>query len=150
MRQLWRSIKLRIRISSFENLQGDIKKISHDADTPVISDYTSSRSYTQNGFLKIESWEEGVTEAGSSGGPLFDNNKNVLGTLTGGDSDCKKPKGSDYYSRISLTWDYRTDTTKQLKYWLDPIKSGCFYPASGLGCCRSDAGDPRQNPGNGR
>lgn len=43
--------------------------------------------------------------------------------LTGGEATCKNPV-NDYFSRFSLFWDYRADSTKQLKYWLDPVKSG--------------------------
>ncbi|HSO88081.1 MAG TPA: T9SS type A sorting domain-containing protein, partial [Draconibacterium sp.] len=108
--------------ASITHPQGDIKKISYDADAPSISNFNGS--YTKNAFLKIGSWEKGVTEDGSSGGPLFDKNKNILGTLTGGDSDCTNPLASDYYNRFAISWDFRSDTAKQLKYWLDPIKSG--------------------------
>lgn len=121
---------------SIHHPQGDIKKIAHDANPPTIASF--SNSYTKNGFLKILRWEQGVTESGSSGGPLFDNNKNVIGTLTGGEATCKNPV-NDYFNRFSMSWDYRADTTKQLKYWLDPVKSGVqvlngkqFYEAENL------------------
>jgi hypothetical protein len=73
--------------------------------------------------LKILRWDGGVTESGSSGGPLFNPNKHVIGTLTGGQAVCGNPV-NDYFARFNMAWDYRADTTKQLKYWLDPIKSG--------------------------
>lgn len=101
--------------------QGDIKKLAHDAEVPSIASF--GNSYTKNGFLKIARWNGGVTEAGSSGGPLFDANKNVIGTLTGGEATCKNPV-NDYFNRFTLSWDYKVDSTKQLKYWLDPVKSG--------------------------
>lgn len=117
-----RSAELTNNSTSITHPQGDIKKISYDADVPTISNFNGS--YTKSAFLKIGSWEKGVTEAGSSGGPLFDKNKNVIGTLTGGDSDCSRPLGSDYYGWIGKSWDFRADSTKQLKYWLDPVKTG--------------------------
>ena len=101
--------------------QGDIKKLTHDANPPTIASF--SNSYTKNGFLKIARWEQGVTEMGSSGGPLFDVNLNLTGTLTGGEATCKNPV-NDYFQRFSMSWDFKTDSAKQLKYWLDPVKSG--------------------------
>lgn len=100
---------------------GDIKKVAHDNDAPVISNF--EQTYTKNGFLKILRWDGGVTEAGSSGGPLFNPNKRVIGTLTGGQAVCGNPV-NDYFARFNLAWDYRADSAKQLKHWLDPIKSG--------------------------
>jgi len=106
---------------SITHPQGDVKKLANDKDAPVISSFESG--YTNNGFYKILRWDGGVTEAGSSGGPLFNQNKQLVGTLTGGQAACGNPI-NDYYSRFYLGWDYRADTTKQLKYWLDPVKSG--------------------------
>lgn len=106
---------------SIHHPQGDIKKISFDYNAPVIARFNSG--YTKNGFLKILRWDSGVTEAGSSGGPLFNPNKQLIGTLTGGEAECGNPI-NDYYERFDMSWDYRSDSSKQLKYWLDPLKNG--------------------------
>ncbi|HKI89955.1 MAG TPA: T9SS type A sorting domain-containing protein [Draconibacterium sp.] len=100
--------------------QGDIKKISFDYNSPVISDFNSD--YISNGFLEVLRWEEGVTEAGSSGGPLFNPDKNIIGTLTGGLATCSNPV-RDYFERLDLSWNFKSDSTKQLKYWLDPLNT---------------------------
>jgi hypothetical protein len=101
--------------------QGDIKKISSDNGPISIASFEAE--YTKNGFLKVARWDAGVTEAGSSGGPFFDQNKLVVGTLTGGVATCSNPI-NDYCNRFSMAWDYRSDSAKQLKYWLDPLKKG--------------------------
>ncbi|MEI6455262.1 MAG: T9SS type A sorting domain-containing protein, partial [bacterium] len=63
----------------------------------------------------------GVTEGGSSGSPVFDSGGHIVGTLTGGDSSCDSLNSPDYYGRFSYHWDKNgTDSTKILKYWLDP------------------------------
>ena len=105
---------------SIHHPQGDIKKIALDADSPEISDFTSR--YTNNGFLKVLRWDEGVTEVGSSGGPLFNMDKNIIGTLTGGLATCSNPI-DDYFERFSMSWDFKLDSARQLKYWLDPLGS---------------------------
>jgi hypothetical protein len=81
------------------------------------------RDYIAKGFLRINKWEFGTTEQGSSGCALFDTDKNVIGTLTGGEATCKSPV-YDYFERFSNAWDYKPDSAKQLKYWLDPLKTG--------------------------
>ncbi len=112
---------------SIHHPQGDIKKISIDNNPPVISSFGEPNSvdkdYISKGFLRINRWEFGTTESGSSGGALFDTDKNVIGTLTGGEATCSNPV-YDYFERFSNAWDHRSDSTKQLKYWLDPLKTG--------------------------
>ncbi|MEN8115805.1 MAG: T9SS type A sorting domain-containing protein [Bacteroidota bacterium] len=106
---------------SIHHPQGDIKKIAFENDPVVHSNFNSK--YTQNGFIKVPKWDDGVTEVGSSGGPLFNTDKNIIGTLTGGAAVCDNPV-NDFYSRFDMQWDYKSDSSKQLKFWLDPVKSG--------------------------
>jgi len=115
-----RSVSLPDSTACLHHPQGDIKKIAFDEDSPSFSDFNSK--YTKNGFLKIQRWEEGVTEVGSSGGPLFNMDMNIIGTLTGGVATCSNPI-LDYFQRFSLSWDYRSEPSKQLKHWLDPLNS---------------------------
>ena len=113
-------------VVSIHHPQGDIKKLAVDNEPPILSSFGepnyTDKNYTLNGFLRINRWDGGVTEAGSSGGPLFDSGNNIIGTLTGGQATCNNPI-YDYYERFSLSWDFKTDSAKQLKYWLDPVKS---------------------------
>lgn len=103
--------------TSVHHPQGDIKKIAYDSDPSVYSDY--STEFTPKGFLKILRWDGGVTEPGSSGGPLFNPQKKIIGTLTGGQATCNNPV-NDYFSRFDMAWAYRPDSARQLKCWLDP------------------------------
>ena len=108
--------------ASIHHPWGMIKKIAIDEDPSVIANFSTSSGYLKNGFLKILRWENGVTEPGSSGGPLFNSERKLVGTLTGGDAVCDNPV-NDYFERFALSWDYKSDTSKQLKYWLDPINT---------------------------
>ena len=65
----------------------------------------------------------GVTEGGSSGSPIYDNNKRVVGTLTGGNSDSSKQSTArEYYGKLSKHWDANgTTNDKKLQQWLDPL-----------------------------
>jgi len=67
----------------------------------------------------------GVTEGGSSGSPIFDSNKLIVGKLTGGSSYCNTPNNSDIYGKIWYSWDQMGNTpSQQLKPWLDPNNTG--------------------------
>lgn len=100
---------------------GDIKKVSIDSDAAITAKFNSS--YHPKGFWNILRWEKGVTEQGSSGGPLFDQDRKLVGTLTGGAATCTLPT-NDYFEKFALAWNYRKETNKQLKTWLDPLSSG--------------------------
>ncbi len=102
--------------------QGDVKKISKDNDAPITGSYVPS-GYDANSHWHIEDWELATTEPGSSGSPLFDENHRIIGDLTGGQADCINPI-NDYYAKFDKSWDTYSDTSEQLKYWLDPISSG--------------------------
>jgi PKD repeat protein len=63
-------------------------------------------------------FDDGNVEAGSSGSPLFDQNQRVIGQLHGGDSL------SSFFGKYSLSWNYGTTSSQQLKAWLDPDNTG--------------------------
>lgn len=56
----------------------------------------------------------GLPENGSSGGPLFDQNKRVVGQLHGGVNSVL------LFGKLSLSWNYIPVYEQQLAYWLDP------------------------------
>ncbi|HCE58085.1 MAG TPA: hypothetical protein DER09_09735 [Prolixibacteraceae bacterium] len=116
-----RSTSLPQSMVTIHHPQGDIKKIASDNGPITVASFDNV--YVKNAFLKVARWDVGVTEAGSSGGPFFDQNKLLVGTLTGGQAVCGNPV-NDYCNRFSMAWDFKSDTTKQLKHWLDPVKSG--------------------------
>jgi hypothetical protein len=49
-------------------------------------------------------WSDGVTAPGSSGSPLFNPQKQVIGQLYGGSSSCANPSGLDEYGRFDRTY----------------------------------------------
>ncbi|MDX8340089.1 T9SS type A sorting domain-containing protein [Draconibacterium sp. IB214405] len=105
---------------SIHHPMGDVKKISFDYDAPEYATFKSSSiKNPTDGSLKVLYWDEGVTEVGSSGGALFNMKDQLIGTLSGGAAVCGSPV-NDYYARFAMQWDFQSDSTKQLKYWLDP------------------------------
>lgn len=117
--------------------QGDVKKISIDKDVALTNKFSSS--YLAKGFWNVIRWDNGATENGSSGGPLFDQNKYLIGTLTGGAATCQLPT-NDYFAKFALAWNYKSESSRQLKAWLDPINSNVeslngLSPDSGKNLC---------------
>ena len=95
---------------------GDIKKISFST-TPYTSD-TYSGTPADSHWKVI--WSDGVTEGGSSGSPIFDQNHRIVGQLHGGPSACGGGSLWDFYGKFSMSWDYGTTSATRLKDWLDP------------------------------
>lgn len=110
---------------SIHHPDGDIKKIS-----TYISPLTSGTWGSTPNTHWIVRWAatangHGVTEGGSSGSPLFDEEGLVIGTLTGGESSCQNPTGPDMYGKMSFSWDSNGPLAEQqLKPWLDPENTG--------------------------
>ena len=68
-------------------------------------------------------WEIGVTEGGSSGSPLFNQNGHIIGELFAGQAACNGLSDNndfDIYGRFATAWDGATSSTR-LKDWLDPL-----------------------------
>lgn len=104
---------------------GDRKKISTSFD-PL----ASSSAYAAGAHWRV-TWDEtetshGVTEGGSSGSPIFDQNQRIVGTLTGGASFCTSPNSPDYYGKMSYHWDGPNPitTAEKLQAFLDPAGTG--------------------------
>jgi lysyl endopeptidase len=115
-----RSTTLSDSVATIHHPQGDIKKISIDNERPMVSTFLSS--FVKNAYWKILRWDAGTTEIGSSGGPCFNKEEQLIGTLSGGAANCPDPV-NDYFARFDLAWNYKPDSARQLKYWLDPIGS---------------------------
>ncbi len=92
---------------------GDIKKISFDYD-PVT---------TSGSFWQIGVWDDGTTEPGSSGSPLFDSmTHRIIGQLCCGTASCQSLT-SDFYGKFSISWNGAGPSTR-LRDWLDPDNTG--------------------------
>ncbi|HER09112.1 MAG TPA: T9SS type A sorting domain-containing protein [Bacteroides sp.] len=137
--------------------EGDVKKISKDYQPVSIVEKASDipqgdlRDYYYFSYWWIRQWDEGSTEGGSSGSPLFNAEKRMIGILTGGYASCGDSIGydeekdrviynttlnrNDYYTRLNVAWDYYGENGPALKPWLDPLNSGAttiggYHPAS--------------------
>ncbi|HDR68458.1 MAG TPA: T9SS type A sorting domain-containing protein, partial [Bacteroidaceae bacterium] len=134
-------------VTTIHHPMGDVKKVSGDFDQVSTPQSTADiigggelLDYYYFSFWWVHQWDFGSTEGGSSGGPLFNNDRRVIGVLSGGQAKCgdsvkydpetdriifnKNVNVNDYFTRLSVAWDYYPEDNKQLKRWLDPINTG--------------------------
>ena len=76
-------------------------------------------------------WSAGTTEAGSSGGGLWNSSHRLIGVLSGGSASCGNPGGTDYFARLDRGWTASSRTDGQLKAHLDPDNT-CVAVVPGL------------------
>lgn len=105
---------------------GDIKKISFSNMAPNKTPLNFNGNPNAQ-MWEVPSWSLGTTEQGSSGSPLFNQNKRVIGVLSGGSAACSGTINNgqnDYYGRFGVAWDESAAESAQLKHWLDPNNTG--------------------------
>jgi hypothetical protein len=103
--------------------QGGPKKVSVSNGAVRTSNFDDGSSRSPNAFWNVAKWDIGATEGGSSGASLFNKHGNVIGTLSGGSSECGAPY-NDYFQKLSASWEASSEHNHQLKHWLDPVGSG--------------------------
>lgn len=101
--------------------QGDIKKISFDSRLHVSTSYGGA---TPNTHWRNTDYDfNTTTEPGSSGSPLFDQNKRIVGQLHGGQASCSN-RTWDAYGKVAYSWATGTTPATRLRDWLDPDNTG--------------------------
>ncbi|HRS54245.1 MAG TPA: T9SS type A sorting domain-containing protein [Bacteroidales bacterium] len=129
---------------SIHHPAGDIKKISTYTST-LTSIYVGAPGSHWQVYWANTTNGHGVTEEGSSGSPIFNKNKQVVGDLTGGYSACTTngagtgtgPDKPDYYGKFSYSWDQNgTTAAKRLKDWLDPLNTNVIS-INGINACQN-------------
>lgn len=109
--------------------QGDVKKISTFTKPLVADTYFDSEVISmKNAHWRVEYTATtngfGTTEGGSSGSPIFNENKLIVGTLSGGKSKCSDKTAPDFYGKLLYHWDKNIETKQFMKPYLDPLNSG--------------------------
>jgi len=111
---------------SIHHPSGDQKRVSTYTQTLTTASYGVANTHWRV-YWAATANGHGVTEGGSSGSPIFDNNGRIVGTLTGGSSYCSSPNDPDYYGKMSWHWTNNPNTAGQkLKAWLDPGNTGAL------------------------
>ncbi len=118
---------------------GDIKKVAQDFDSLTLD--LSPRQWDNGTITPTRShyraeFDNSTYQPGSSGGPLLDNNRRIIGQLHGGPrSDEFCTIAISYSGRLSESWTGGGTPETRLSDWLDPIGSGVTQ----LDGIRSDA-----------
>ncbi|MFW5724949.1 MAG: InlB B-repeat-containing protein [Bacteroidota bacterium] len=69
-----------------------------------------------------------VTQGGSSGSPMFNQDGLIVGTLSGGSSSCSNPNGVNIYGKMAYHWTSNHDhPAHRLAPHLDPLGTGLFF-----------------------
>lgn len=101
----------------------DEKSISFEFDPTTTTSYLKDEVPGDSTHIRVENWDVGTTEPGSSGSPLFNAEKRVIGQLHGGYASCRSAT-PDWYGRIHTSWEGDGVPEKRLVDWLDPGKTG--------------------------
>lgn len=105
---------------------GDIKKVSTFL-TPMISStwWNGTPSHWRIAWAETENGLS-IMEGGSSGSPIFDQDKLIMGDLSGGytSNACDNPSPA-WFGKVYYSWDQMGSTpATRLKDWLDPTNTG--------------------------
>ena len=112
---------------SIHHPSGDGKRISFDRDSTRITGFGTPGDTTH---LRVGNWETGTTEGGSSGGPLFNKDKRIVGVLSGGRAGCGfegTPDDNDepdWYGRLAPGFQQGDYNGTTLANVLDPLGTG--------------------------
>lgn len=103
---------------------GSTKRFNRSDNTISLESYflPTTTDYGAKLHWKVNRWTLGCTAGGSSGSPLFDARQQVVGALTGGESQCNEPI-NDFYFALNKSWEPDSDPGLQLKHWLNPRKT---------------------------
>ena len=108
-----------IPTTAIHHPRGDLMKISRANGVVTRTGYgVAGNSHWQ------ANWSLGVTEGGSSGSPLFDQNHRIIGQLHGGPSACGGGQLWDFYGSFDMSWTGGGTPSTRLSDWLDPFNTG--------------------------
>jgi len=104
----------------------DVKKITFDNDPA--SSYVGGNGTQLWGCT----WESGVVQFGSSGGPLYDQNHRMIGHMYEGSNECATVANEvTGCAKLSASWDGIAASTR-LKDHLDPVNGGTTLVMDGF------------------
>lgn len=131
---------------SIHHPSGDDKKIAVYGAPAVAVEDQPVESFVVDAWQVH--WTAGTTEAGSSGAGLWNQNRRLVGVLSGGNASCANPGGADFFGRINRAWQANASRDGQLRAHLAPNSSQLTIDGLEGGSEPAPASCP-QTPGNG-
>ena len=109
---------------------GHEKRIAIEDQALSISGYNGASGTSH---WRVNDWDQGTTEGGSSGSGLWNQDKRLVGQLHGGSAACGNNL-EDYFGRLSVSWTGGGSNATRLSNWLNPgggVTSMAGYRAGG-------------------
>ncbi len=105
---------------------GHVKSISFNTNAVTSTDYFSNTVNAASNHWRVDDWEDGTTEPGSSGSCLWDAATQLcIGQLHGGLASCASIT-PDWYGKLSVSWTGGGTNATRLSNWLDPVPTGAM------------------------
>ena len=111
------------RATTIHHPDGQEKRISFENDPVTVASYLRADSASGATHLRVDDWDVGTTEPGSSGSPLFNPDQQIVGVLSGGFAACGNDR-PDWYGRLAVGWTGGGTAATSLESWLDPLGLG--------------------------
>jgi len=113
-------------VTGIHHPKGDAMKISHDQH-PVFAQNHPIQGHALSTW-RVQHFEEGTTQPGSSGSPLFNQNRRIVGQVSTGpncyDNTCACNNRYANYGRFDMSWTGGGTNSTRLSNWLDPNNTG--------------------------
>lgn len=104
--------------TSITHPRGDVMKIAFYNTTITKQTFLGSSDWRVV-------WANGTVEPGSSGGPLFNSDKRIIGQVHGGNpSDICTTSDKAFFGRFDVSWTGGGTNSTRLSNWLDPNNTG--------------------------
>lgn len=104
----------------------DEKRISFSFQQTFRVNGISTAPAANGTHITIPDWDIGTTEGGSSGSPVFDQDRRVRGQLHGGGAACGN-NSFDSYGYFHTSWEGGGNPNSRLRDWLDPDDTGVMF-----------------------
>jgi V8-like Glu-specific endopeptidase len=113
-------------VTGIHHPKGDAMKISYESH-PVFAQNHPIQGDALTTW-RVQHFEDGTTQPGSSGSPLFNQNYKIVGQVSTGpncsDNTCSCNNRSANYGRFDMSWTGGGTNSTRLSNWLDPNNTG--------------------------
>lgn len=111
---------------------GDEKKFNRSTvPTSIVSAFGSapdaSHPWKKPSYIRVESWDVGALEYGSSGSALWNSERRVVAHATAATAYCENQQSWSLFGSLGYDWDGLPGETESLAKHLDPLGTGVEF-----------------------